>query len=240
MVNNITYRVGIKLHSSSDDVLVNCINLLSLPLPLLLFERLVQLMQLGIINDSACNNRKGSLMKLKTVPTTLAIFTCVTAWSIIVAGENRNGLTNMSNGSLASQHGGLVHKAALHDASKQNTSSIRRADRYDSSYRFTRTKAIPRYNNSTSSHENDTLAATGLSLDIESYKVRGYHTAHLSWQGASSSSVVIYRDGQMIVVTDNDGDFVDDLNSRSRGVVYSYQICELGTNSCSESVLSAF
>lgn len=171
-------------------------------------------------------------MKLKTVPTTLAIFACVTAWSIIVAGENRNGLNSISNASLSSQHNGPVHKAVLTDTG--------RGDGYNSTYRYTRAKAIPRYNNSTGSHENKSLASGGLRLNIDSYKVRGYHTAHLSWRGASSSSVVIYRDGQMIVVTDNDGDFVDDLNSRSKGVVYSYQICELGTNACSESVLSAF
>lgn len=182
-------------------------------------------------------------MKLKTVPTTLAIFACVTAWSIIVAGESHNGLNRIGSAGLSSQHGGPVHKAVLHEGGRRDNllgNSLQRADSYNTSYRYTKTKAIPRYNNSTSSHENGRLAASGLSLLVNGYKVRGYHTAQLSWRGASSSSVVIYRDGQMIVVTDNDGDFTDDLNSRAKGVVYSYHICELGTNNCSESVLSAF
>lgn len=182
-------------------------------------------------------------MKLKTVPTTLAIFTCVTAWSIIVAGENQNGLNRLGNAGLSSQQNGPVYKAALHENNRRDSllnNSLQRADSYNTSYRYTQTKALPRYNNSTSSHENNNAVGGGLRLNVNGYKVRGYHTTHLSWRGASSSSVVIYRDGKMIVVTDNDGDFTDDLNSRAKGVVYSYHICELGTNNCSESVLSAF
>lgn len=158
-------------------------------------------------------------MKLKTVPITLAIFVYTMTSTVVVAD-------------LLSQQNGSVHKLALTERNG--------VQNYNNYHRKAQVKAALRLSDAASSHEKNELATDRLRLNIDSYKVRGYHTAHLSWQGANTSSVVIYRDGQMIVVTDNDGDFIDDLNSRSRGVVYSYQICELGTNDCSNSVLSAF
>lgn len=171
-------------------------------------------------------------MKLRTVPITLVTFACAAAWSIIVVGENHDRPNSINSSGLSSQHSESVHKAVLTERA--------RSENFNGNYGYTQVKAIPRYGNSANSHEDKTLVPDGLRLNINSYKVRGYHTAHLSWRGANSPSVVIYRDGQMIVVTDNDGDFVDDLNSRSKGVIYSYRICELDTNDCSENVLSAF
>lgn len=70
-----------------------------------------------------------------------------------------------------------------------------------------------------------TLSATG-------YKVRGLHKADLTWSGATSTNIDVYRDGSLVATTANDGFYTDDINNRGRGS-YTYQVCEAGTTTCS-------
>jgi PKD repeat protein len=77
-----------------------------------------------------------------------------------------------------------------------------------------------------------TLAATG-------YKVRGLQKADLSWSGATSSSVDVYRDGTRIITTANDGFHTDHIDARGGGS-YSYRVCEAGTTTCSSLVTVTF
>ena len=58
----------------------------------------------------------------------------------------------------------------------------------------------------------------------------------LSWSGAQSSTVDIYRNGALLVgSTSNDGSHTDNL-SRNAGDNHSYQVCEAGTVVCSGAV----
>ncbi len=65
-----------------------------------------------------------------------------------------------------------------------------------------------------------TLTATG-------YKVRGWKYADLDWTGATSETVDVYRDGEKIATTDNDGSYNDDIGARGGGS-HTYQVCEAG------------
>ncbi|UAA38648.1 S8 family serine peptidase [Paraneptunicella aestuarii] len=77
-------------------------------------------------------------------------------------------------------------------------------------------------------------------MTASGYKVRGYHTVDLSWAGATTSNVDIYRDGQLVVTTANDGAYTDSMNSKARGVTYTYQICEESTSTCTTTATVSF
>jgi hypothetical protein len=74
--------------------------------------------------------------------------------------------------------------------------------------------------------------ASGISVQVTGYKVKGSQKADLTWSGATSSSVDIYRDGTKFVTTPNDGAYTDALN-RKGSAAYTYVVCEAGTTTCS-------
>ena len=79
----------------------------------------------------------------------------------------------------------------------------------------------------------------GITLSASGYKVRGRWTADLSWSGASSSSVDVYRDGEKIATPANDGDYTDETNNRGGGSL-TYKVCEAGTQTCSNEATATF
>lgn len=79
---------------------------------------------------------------------------------------------------------------------------------------------------------NIDLSATG-------YKVRGRHNIDLTWTGATSTNVDVYRDGALLVTTPNDGAYTDSTNNRG-GATYVYQVCEEGTSTCSNEATVIF
>lgn len=72
----------------------------------------------------------------------------------------------------------------------------------------------------------------GISLLASGYKVKGLQKADLSWSGATSTNMDIYRDGSLIATTSNDGSYTDHIDQRGGGT-YTYQVCEAGTSTCS-------
>lgn len=76
-------------------------------------------------------------------------------------------------------------------------------------------------------------------LSTSGYKVRGWQYADLTWSGTTSSDVDIWRDGQMIMTTINDGAYTDPINQKGGGS-YRYKVCEAGTNVCSNETQVVF
>ena len=74
-----------------------------------------------------------------------------------------------------------------------------------------------------------------IDLSARGYKVKGRQRADLSWSGAGSSSVDIFRDGRKIRTTSNSGRYTDNIDNRGGGR-YSYRVCEAGTSACSNNV----
>ena len=72
----------------------------------------------------------------------------------------------------------------------------------------------------------------GITLSANGFKEKGKWTADLSWNGATTSNVDIYRDGVVIQTVNNSGSFTDSTNNRGRGSL-TYQVCEAGTSACS-------
>jgi hypothetical protein len=71
-----------------------------------------------------------------------------------------------------------------------------------------------------------------IELSAVGYKVRGLQKADLSWSGATSTNVDIYRNGNVIATVSNSGAYTDNIDNRGGGS-YSYQVCEAGTSTCS-------
>jgi PKD repeat protein len=79
----------------------------------------------------------------------------------------------------------------------------------------------------------------GINLTATGYKVRGRHHVDLTWSGATSNDVDVYRDGVVIATTANDGAYTDATNNVGGGS-YTYQVCEAGTSTCSNEATVEF
>ncbi len=96
---------------------------------------------------------------------------------------------------------------------------------------------------------NDYLSANGcsgtvveppvgdISLSINGYRSKGKNAVDLSWSGASTSSVDIYKNGSLLTTTTNDGAFTERF--RTSGT-YTYSVCDQGTNNCSADATVSF
>ena len=74
-----------------------------------------------------------------------------------------------------------------------------------------------------------------ISLSVQTYKVRAQKYADLTWSGATSANVDVYRDGSKVATTSNDGAYSDGpLGKDIRSA--TYQVCEAGASTCSNFV----
>lgn len=80
---------------------------------------------------------------------------------------------------------------------------------------------------------------SSISLTAAGYKVKGLQKANLTWSGAVSSSVDIYRDGIIIATSSNTGSYTDNINQKGAGS-YAYKVCEVGGLPCSNAVIVTF
>ena len=76
-------------------------------------------------------------------------------------------------------------------------------------------------------------------LSANGYKVKGSQVVDLTWAGATTNDVDVYRNDAIITTTSNSGTYSDNLN-RKGGGSYSYQVCEAGTNTCTVTVNVTF
>jgi serine protease len=61
----------------------------------------------------------------------------------------------------------------------------------------------------------------------------------LSWSGAASANVDVYRDGALLITTPNDGSASDPIGQKG-SATYAYQLCESGSATCSAVVTVVF
>ncbi len=73
-------------------------------------------------------------------------------------------------------------------------------------------------------------------LSAVGYKIRGIKHADLTWNGATTSTVDIYRDGNRIATVSNSGSYTDNTGLRGNDP-HSYQVCEAGSSECSSIVI---
>jgi hypothetical protein len=80
---------------------------------------------------------------------------------------------------------------------------------------------------------------TEIQLQAVGRKMGGIDTVHLSWSGATSTSVDIYRDNVLITTTANDGVYRDSTGNTGRAR-YTYRVCDAGTQTCSDAAKVTF
>ncbi len=77
-----------------------------------------------------------------------------------------------------------------------------------------------------------------ISLTASGSKVKGVAKASLSWSGATSTSVDVYRNGAKLTTTENDGAYTDSIGKVSG--TFTYKVCEAGTTTCSNDATVSF
>jgi hypothetical protein len=79
-----------------------------------------------------------------------------------------------------------------------------------------------------------------MTLIARGYKVQGRQMVDLSWNGATSNSIDIYRNGVLIATMPNiPGFYTDHIGVRGKGT-YTYRVCDAGTQNCSNQVTVRF
>ena len=79
-----------------------------------------------------------------------------------------------------------------------------------------------------------------ISLSASGYKSKGTKFVDLSWNGAATSQVDIYRNGSKVITTANNNAYTDSINTKGGGT-YTYQVCEaLSTTVCSNNISVSF
>ena len=84
------------------------------------------------------------------------------------------------------------------------------------------------------------LEPSQITLSASLYEVKGEGLkADLTWSGATSTDVQIYRGGELLMTTANSGAHTDALPRGSKPPIY-YRICEVGTTVCSTPLAAQF
>jgi hypothetical protein len=79
-----------------------------------------------------------------------------------------------------------------------------------------------------------------ITLSARGYKVHGRQRVDLSWNGATSNSIDIYRNNVLIATVPNiPGFYTDNIGARGKGT-YTYRVCGAGTQNCSNQVTVKF
>jgi hypothetical protein len=79
-----------------------------------------------------------------------------------------------------------------------------------------------------------------ITLSARGYKVQGQQAVDLSWNGATSNNIDVYRNGVLIATVSNiPGFYTDHIGARGKGT-YTYRVCEAGTQNCSNQVTVRF
>lgn len=74
--------------------------------------------------------------------------------------------------------------------------------------------------------------STGISLSASGFWKYDLEKVRLTWTGAKSTKVDVYRNDKLVAVAANDGEVVDAINLTTSGT-YTYRVCEKDTTKCS-------
>src|SRR5438105_2516660 len=86
---------------------------------------------------------------------------------------------------------------------------------------------------------NATPTPTPITLSARKKKINGINSARLTWSGATSANVDVYRNDVLIATTPNDGQYSDSTGDTGQAQ-YVYRVCEAGTGTCSNDVTVTF
>lgn len=108
------------------------------------------------------------------------------------------------------------------------------------SFTYIATDGTANSNSATVSITVAPASSGGIDLAVRAYKLKGVQKADLTWSGATSASVDIFRNGTRIATTTNDGAYTDNIDQKGGGS-YTYRVCEAGNAAaCSADVTVTF
>src|SRR6266404_7166226 len=84
-----------------------------------------------------------------------------------------------------------------------------------------------------------TPTAGPITLSARKKKINGTNSARLTWSGATSTNIDVYRNDILIATTPNDGQYNDSTGETGQAQ-YVYRVCEAGTGTCSNDVTVTF
>ncbi|MFU8833395.1 MAG: PKD domain-containing protein, partial [Wenzhouxiangella sp.] len=87
--------------------------------------------------------------------------------------------------------------------------------------------------------EDNSGGDTGITINGDGYRVRGRWTADITWAGATTSNVDLYRNGSRVATVTNSGATTDHTDIRGSGSL-EYKICESNSSVCSDTVTVEF
>jgi hypothetical protein len=96
----------------------------------------------------------------------------------------------------------------------------------------TTTTAPPTTTTTVAPTTTTTVAPDDVSLTYSWWKAKGTKYVELEWSGASSSSVVIFRNGHRLTSTANDGLYTDTFQHDGKAT-YRYKVCNANVTACS-------
>jgi hypothetical protein len=85
-----------------------------------------------------------------------------------------------------------------------------------------------------------TSTPSQITLTGSGRKVHGFDTVNLSWSGATSANVDIYRNGVVIATVLNMPSSYTDNTGQKGKATFTYKVCEAGTQNCSNQVTVSF
>lgn len=81
---------------------------------------------------------------------------------------------------------------------------------------------------------------SSISLSVRGYKVKGVQHADLTWSGATSTNVDVFRNGTRVTTVPNSGAYTDVIGGKGAGT-FTYKVCEAGSaTACSSNVTIVF
>jgi hypothetical protein len=84
-----------------------------------------------------------------------------------------------------------------------------------------------------------TPTAGPITLNANKKKINGINSVRLTWSGATSSNIDVYRNSVLIATTPNSGKYNDSTGDTGQAQ-YVYHVCEAGTGTCSNDVTVTF
>jgi subtilisin family serine protease len=152
------------------------------------------------------------------------------------------GLTCSFNGSGSSDSDGTIATYSWDFGDGSSGSGATPGKTYASSGTRTVTLTVTDNGGATGiSSQSVTVAApsSGITLGASARKVKGVKNVDLTWTGASTTNVDVFRNNAYITTTVNDGAHTDVINTKGGGT-YTYRVCEAGTTTCSNNATVTF
>ncbi len=87
--------------------------------------------------------------------------------------------------------------------------------------------------------EDSSGGNVGISIGAVGYRTRGRWTADITWAGAGTAYMDLYRNGTRVATIENTGSTTDYTDIRGGGSL-EYRICEAGSSTCSDSEIVEF